>query len=117
MSVIEHMLGYLNHELHGRRIISHAEYASMADDVLRLLTTGALPDVIVPLRLKPNGALRSSCSVGFVTYGIYLLYCRNLVARSVWIEYLCVKISRSKSIIEKKFSLKPDTGAEKIEGD
>ena len=117
LSAVERALGYLDREHHGRRIISHAEYASMADEVLRLLTTGALPDVIVPLRLQPNGALRSGCSVGFVTYGIYLLYCRNSVARSVWIEYLCVKISRSKSIIEKKFSLKPDTWAEKIEGD
>lgn len=117
LSIVERTLGYLGREHHERRVIATDEYAMMVMEVKEILSSGCLPATIVPLKLQPNGALLSGFSVGFVTYGIYLLYCRHSVVRSVWIEYLCMKISRSKSTIDKKFSLRPDTWVEKIEGD
>ena len=114
---VQRSLAYLDRPQRGGRIISPNEYALLINEIVELLTTEQLPNVIVPLALRPNGALLSGFSYTFVTYGINLVYRRNSLPRDIWIEYLCSKICRQKSTIEKKFSLKPDTWAEKIEGD
>ena len=116
-AMMERTLGYLGREHHGRRVIAMDEYTTMMTEVKKILTTGHVPDAIVPLMLQPSGALRSGFSVGFVTYGIYRLYCRCAVERSVWIEYLCVKIGGSKSNLQKKFTRCPSSWQEKIVGD
>lgn len=114
---VRRALGYLGREHHGRCIISSEEYATLVNEVMEILTTGRVATTIVPLKLMPNGALRSGFSTGFVSYGIYRLYGRCKVARSVWIEYLLGKIGSSKSNLQKKFTRRPSSWSEKIVGD
>lgn len=115
--VMQRALGYLGREHHGRRVISTEEYTALIDEVMEILSTERVPTTIVPLKLLPNGALRSGFSTGFVSYGIYRLYCRCKVAREVWIDYLLSKIGGSKSNLQKKFTRQPASWSEKIVGD
>lgn len=116
-AMVARTLGNLGREHHGKRIISTEEYSTLTDEVIEILSTGELPKKIVRLKQMPNGALRSGFSAGFVTYGIYRLYSRCKVMRSVWIEYLLNKIGGSKTNLQKKFTRQPSSWSEKIVGD
>ena len=111
---VQRSLVYLDRPQRGGRIISPNEYALLINEIVELLTTEQLPNVIVPLALRPNGALLSGFSYTFVTYGINLIYRRNSLPRNIWIEYLFKKICRPKATIDRKFSRIPDTWRDKI---
>jgi hypothetical protein len=111
---VEHRLRYLAHEQRFGRIITEREYRVLVNEVVELISTGALPPSIEPLQQQSRGSLLSGYSCEYVTYGISLLSYRYGLHRDLSIEYLSHKLRRSNSTLQKKFTRKPDSWDERI---
>lgn len=111
---IEQTLRFLSKPQLDGYIIKAREYERLVDEIEELLREGRLPSEIVALEITAKGTLGSGYSWMFVSYGISLLYRKNRLPRELWIEYLSVKILKSKAILQKKFATRPTSWSEKI---